>query len=79
MPLFLQIARKVSCYQTEEDAMLACLKTADPVKLTMAGKINLLNVFGKGQTTNTSESEFPMFVTLVNVSPTFPSNVVTAG
>uniref|UniRef100_A0A3Q2CJ56 Carboxylic ester hydrolase n=1 Tax=Cyprinodon variegatus TaxID=28743 RepID=A0A3Q2CJ56_CYPVA len=48
MATLTKIARKVSCYQTEEDAMLACLKTADPVKLTMAGKINTLNLFGKG-------------------------------
>ncbi|MEQ2173678.1 hypothetical protein GOODEAATRI_034598 [Goodea atripinnis] len=45
--LFLQIARKVSCWQTQEDDMLACLKTTDPVKLTIAGKINLLDIFGK--------------------------------
>ncbi|MED6240921.1 hypothetical protein ATANTOWER_031983, partial [Ataeniobius toweri] len=45
--LLLQIARKVSCWQTQEDDMLACLKTADPVKLTIAGKINLLDIFGK--------------------------------
>ncbi|XP_036000166.1 bile salt-activated lipase [Fundulus heteroclitus] len=48
MALTKKIARKVGCWQTEEDEMLTCLKTADPVKLTMAGKINLLNIFGKG-------------------------------
>ncbi|XP_027873231.1 bile salt-activated lipase-like isoform X3 [Xiphophorus couchianus] len=48
MVLTKKIARKVNCWQTEEDNMLACLKIVDPIKLTMAGKINLLDIFGKG-------------------------------
>ncbi|KAK5615450.1 hypothetical protein CRENBAI_000892 [Crenichthys baileyi] len=47
MALTKKIARKVSCWQTQEDDMLACLKTADPVKLTIVGKMNLLAIFGK--------------------------------
>uniref|UniRef100_A0A672YNF9 Carboxylic ester hydrolase n=1 Tax=Sphaeramia orbicularis TaxID=375764 RepID=A0A672YNF9_9TELE len=45
----LQIARKVGCSRTNEDDMLACLKISDPVGLTMAGKIDVMQLLGKGQ------------------------------
>uniref|UniRef100_A0A087X389 Bile salt-activated lipase n=1 Tax=Poecilia formosa TaxID=48698 RepID=A0A087X389_POEFO len=42
----LKLYKKITC-KTEEDDMLACLKAFNPIKLTMAGKINLLDIFGK--------------------------------
>lgn len=47
--LFLQIARKVGCSRTSVDDMIQCLKMSDPVGLTMAGKIDVLLILGKGQ------------------------------
>lgn len=47
--MFLQIAQKVGCSRSNEDDMLTCLKMTDPVGLTMAGKINVLNLLGKGK------------------------------
>lgn len=48
---FLQIARKVGCWRSDEDEMLTCLKMSDPVGLTMAGKIDVLLLLGKGPNT----------------------------
>lgn len=48
----MQIARKVGCWRINEDEMLACLKMSDPVGLTMAGKIDVLLLLGKGQNRN---------------------------
>nr|XP_057927503.1 bile salt-activated lipase-like isoform X2 [Doryrhamphus excisus] len=48
MGLTKKIARKVGCYRSDEDMMLACLKMSDPVGLTMAGKIDILLMLGKG-------------------------------
>lgn len=50
--MFLQIARKVGCWRTNEDEMIACLKMTDPVGLTMAGKIDVLLILGKGLSIN---------------------------
>lgn len=44
----LQIARKVGCWRSDEDEMLTCLKMSDPVGLTMAGKIDVMLILGKG-------------------------------
>ena len=54
--LFLQIARKVGCGRTNEDDMLECLKISDPVGLTLAGKIDVLLILGKGQTAGTDKN-----------------------
>ncbi|XP_061585608.1 bile salt-activated lipase-like [Cololabis saira] len=43
-----KIARKVGCSRTDEEKMIACLKMSDPVGLTMAGKIDILLLLGKG-------------------------------
>ncbi|KAM3867586.1 bile salt-activated lipase-like [Diretmus argenteus] len=44
-----KVARKIGCRTTNETDMLTCLKMTDPVGVTMAGKINLLDlVLGKG-------------------------------
>ncbi|XP_068167236.1 bile salt-activated lipase-like [Antennarius striatus] len=48
MALTKKIARKVGCSRTNEDEMIACLKMSDPVGLTMAGKVNVLLILGKG-------------------------------
>ncbi|XP_024866435.1 bile salt-activated lipase-like isoform X2 [Kryptolebias marmoratus] len=48
MALTKKIARKVGCWRTDEDEMLACLKMSDPVGLTMAGKIDIMLILGKG-------------------------------
>ncbi|XP_068457747.1 bile salt-activated lipase-like, partial [Clinocottus analis] len=40
MVLTKKIARKVGCWRSDEDEMLACLRMSDPVGLTMAGKID---------------------------------------
>ncbi|XP_077378961.1 bile salt-activated lipase-like [Festucalex cinctus] len=48
MPLVKKIARKVGCYRSDEDIMLTCLKMTDPVGLTMAGKIDIMQMMGKG-------------------------------
>ncbi|XP_013878248.1 bile salt-activated lipase isoform X1 [Austrofundulus limnaeus] len=48
MALTKKIARKVGCWRTDEDEMLTCLKMSDPVGLTMAGKIDILLILGKG-------------------------------
>ena len=45
----MQIARKVGCWRSNEDEMITCLKMSDPVGLTMAGKIDVLLILGKGQ------------------------------
>ncbi|KAM8865436.1 bile salt-activated lipase-like [Synchiropus picturatus] len=41
-----KIARKVGCWRSNEDLMLECLKMTDPVGLTMAGKIDILQILG---------------------------------
>ncbi|XP_045890759.1 bile salt-activated lipase-like isoform X1 [Micropterus dolomieu] len=43
-----KIARKVGCWRSNVDEMVACLKISDPVGLTMAGKIDVLLILGKG-------------------------------
>ncbi|XP_042337474.1 bile salt-activated lipase-like [Plectropomus leopardus] len=48
MALTKKIARKVGCSRTNVDDMLTCLKMSDPVGLTMAGKIDVLLILGKG-------------------------------
>ncbi|KAM6930374.1 bile salt-activated lipase-like [Xenentodon cancila] len=48
MALTKKIARKVGCLRTDEDEMIACLKMSDPVGLTMAGKIDIFLILGKG-------------------------------
>ncbi|KAM8760686.1 bile salt-activated lipase-like [Acanthopagrus schlegelii] len=48
MALTKKIARKVGCWRTDEDKMLTCLKMSDPIGLTMAGKIDVLLILGKG-------------------------------
>ncbi|XP_077457498.1 bile salt-activated lipase-like [Stigmatopora argus] len=48
MALTKKIARKVGCYRSDEDLMLTCLKMTDPVGLTLAGKVDILQMFGKG-------------------------------
>ncbi|XP_061135396.1 bile salt-activated lipase-like isoform X1 [Syngnathus typhle] len=48
MAITKKIARKVGCYRSDEDLMLACLKMTDPVGLTMAGKIDILQLLGNG-------------------------------
>ncbi|KAM9810476.1 bile salt-activated lipase-like [Neosynchiropus ocellatus] len=41
-----KIARKVGCWRSDEDLMLECLKMTDPAGLTMAGKIDVLQILG---------------------------------
>ncbi|TMS01371.1 bile salt-activated lipase-like [Larimichthys crocea] len=48
MALTKKIARKVGCWRTDVDEMVTCLKMSDPVGLTMAGKIDVLLILGKG-------------------------------
>ncbi|XP_078105755.1 bile salt-activated lipase-like [Sander vitreus] len=48
MALTKKIARKVGCWRSNEDEMLECLKISDPIGLTMAGKIDVLLILGKG-------------------------------
>ncbi|GLD70156.1 bile salt-activated lipase-like protein [Lates japonicus] len=48
MALTKKIARKVGCSRTDVDEMITCLKMSDPVGLTMAGKIDVLLILGKG-------------------------------
>ncbi|XP_049618654.1 bile salt-activated lipase-like [Syngnathus scovelli] len=48
MAITKKIARKVGCYRSDEDLMLTCLKMTDPVGLTMAGKIDILQLLGNG-------------------------------
>ncbi|XP_008294549.1 bile salt-activated lipase-like [Stegastes partitus] len=48
MSLTKKIARKVGCWRSDEDEMISCLKMSDPVGLTMAGKIDILLMLGKG-------------------------------
>ncbi|XP_051807198.1 bile salt-activated lipase-like [Acanthochromis polyacanthus] len=48
MALTKKIARKVGCWRSNEDEMISCLKMSDPVGLTMAGKIDILLLLGKG-------------------------------
>ncbi|KAM9360737.1 bile salt-activated lipase-like [Symphorus nematophorus] len=48
MALTKKIARKVGCWRSDEDEMITCLKMSDPVGLTMAGKIDVLLILGKG-------------------------------
>ncbi|XP_003974663.2 bile salt-activated lipase-like isoform X1 [Takifugu rubripes] len=48
MALTKKIARKVGCWRSNEDEMLTCLKMSDPSGLTMAGKIDVLLLLGKG-------------------------------
>uniref|UniRef100_A0A8C7WUX6 Carboxylic ester hydrolase n=1 Tax=Oryzias sinensis TaxID=183150 RepID=A0A8C7WUX6_9TELE len=43
-----KIARKVGCSNTNVDEMIACLKGSNPVDLTLAGKIDVLLILGKG-------------------------------
>ncbi|XP_035515024.1 bile salt-activated lipase-like [Morone saxatilis] len=48
MALTKKVARKVGCWRTNIDEMITCLKMSDPVGLTMAGKIDILLILGKG-------------------------------
>ncbi|KAM8885646.1 bile salt-activated lipase-like isoform 2-T3 [Spinachia spinachia] len=48
MSLTRKIARKVGCWRSDEDQMLACLRMSDLVGLTMAGKIDVMLILGKG-------------------------------
>uniref|UniRef100_A0A3Q0RBN1 Carboxylic ester hydrolase n=1 Tax=Amphilophus citrinellus TaxID=61819 RepID=A0A3Q0RBN1_AMPCI len=48
MGLTKKIARKVGCWRSDEDEMITCLKMSDPAGLTMAGKIDVLLILGKG-------------------------------
>ncbi|XP_059193363.1 bile salt-activated lipase-like [Centropristis striata] len=48
MALTKKIARKVGCWRSNVDEMITCLKMSDPVGLTMAGKIDVLLILGKG-------------------------------
>ncbi|XP_040010594.1 bile salt-activated lipase-like isoform X2 [Xiphias gladius] len=48
MALTKKVARKVGCWRRDEEEMLTCLKMSDPVGLTMAGKIDVLLILGKG-------------------------------
>ncbi|KAK2838216.1 hypothetical protein Q5P01_015428 [Channa striata] len=48
MALTKKIARKVGCSRTNVDEMVTCLKMSDPVGLTMAGKIDVMLILGKG-------------------------------
>ncbi|CAK6983190.1 bile salt-activated lipase-like [Scomber scombrus] len=48
MALVKKVARKVGCWRMDEEEMLTCLKMSDPVGLTMAGKIDVLLILGKG-------------------------------
>nr|XP_020450864.1 bile salt-activated lipase-like isoform X1 [Monopterus albus] len=48
MALTKKIARKVGCWRSNEDEMITCLKMSDPVGLTLAGKIDVLLLLGKG-------------------------------
>ncbi|XP_058492497.1 bile salt-activated lipase-like [Solea solea] len=43
-----KIALKVGCLRANVDDMVTCLKMSDPVGLTMAGKIDVLLILGKG-------------------------------
>lgn len=52
-----QIARKVGCWRSDEDEMLTCLKMSDPSGLTMAGKIDVLLLLGKGQSRSNTETK----------------------
>lgn len=61
----MQLARKVGCWRIDEDEMLTCLKMSDPVGLTMAGKIDVLLLLGKGE-----ESQFARICTGAYVSAT---------
>ncbi|KAJ0068220.1 hypothetical protein NL108_017582, partial [Boleophthalmus pectinirostris] len=46
--LLKKIASKVGCWRTDSDQMITCLKMSDPVGLTMAGKIDVLLLLGRG-------------------------------
>lgn len=46
LPLLKKIARKVGCSRIDMDEMIMCLKMSDPVGLTMAGKIDILQILG---------------------------------
>lgn len=48
LSLLKKIASKVGCWRTNEDDMITCLKMTDPVGLTMAGKIDILQMLGNG-------------------------------
>ncbi|XP_051249666.1 bile salt-activated lipase-like [Dicentrarchus labrax] len=48
MALTKKVARRVGCWRTNIDLMITCLKMSDPVGLTMAGKIDVLLILGKG-------------------------------
>ncbi|XP_061672173.1 bile salt-activated lipase-like [Syngnathoides biaculeatus] len=48
MALAKKIARKVGCYRSDEDLMVACLRMTDPVGLTAAGKVDVLQMLGNG-------------------------------
>ncbi|XP_068617053.1 bile salt-activated lipase-like [Brachionichthys hirsutus] len=48
MDLTKKIAQKVGCCRSDEDEMITCLKMSDPVGLTMAGKVDVLLILGKG-------------------------------
>lgn len=61
----MQLARKVGCWRIDEDEMLTCLKMSDPVGLTMAGKIDVLLLLGKGE-----ESQFASICTGAYMSAT---------
>ncbi|KAJ0019855.1 hypothetical protein NQD34_007424 [Periophthalmus magnuspinnatus] len=46
--LLKKIASKVGCWRTDVDLMISCLKMTDPVGVTMAGKIDVLLLLGRG-------------------------------
>ncbi|XP_072289415.1 bile salt-activated lipase-like [Eucyclogobius newberryi] len=46
--LLKKIASKVGCWRMDVDVMISCLKMTDPVGLTMAGKIDVLLLLGRG-------------------------------
>lgn len=55
----MQIARKVGCWRSDEAQMLTCLKMSDPRGLTMAGKLDLLLILGKGQSSSSRVASAP--------------------
>uniref|UniRef100_A0A8C6S9S3 Carboxylic ester hydrolase n=1 Tax=Neogobius melanostomus TaxID=47308 RepID=A0A8C6S9S3_9GOBI len=48
LSLLKKIASKVGCWRTDMDETFTCLRMTDPVGLTMAGKIDILLLLGKG-------------------------------
>lgn len=48
LSLLKKIASKAGCWRTDVDEMIQCLKMTDPAGVTMAGKIDILLLLGKG-------------------------------